>query len=195
MSTQRGLVLRWALAGIVTIALLALCRITPAHAFGGSGFSTHTLNGRYITAGNASDASITDGDSDDDAPARAFVASAYLVFDGHGNVTSGEETINYGVPGTGDSFTCELTGTYTVDSTTGRMIMTLTSSAGPALTDGESNDGNSAQCGGTSVTVGYISSPAGKAFATVQQTVVPGTPTPPIAANTPILSAHVWSEL
>jgi hypothetical protein len=195
--------LRWAILGFSALGLMMASGNTPALAKGhghgdGNAFGVHNLHGRYIAAGNAADASITDGDSDDDAPARAFVAGGFLKFDGNGNITAGEETINYGVPGSGDSFTCELAGTYTVDSATGRTILTLNVTPGPAVTAAEGPttppNNNTQQCSGTDTVVGYIGGPSGKQLATVEQTVVPGTPPSGIAADTPILSAHIWAR-
>jgi hypothetical protein len=197
---KRGVFLKWAIAGLVLIGLAALPVANSAFADNshshesGPTFSAHNLHGRYISAGNSNDASITDGDADNDAPARAFVAAGFLNFDGKGNIPSGEETINYGVPGSGDSFTCELNGTYTVDAATGRAILTLTVTAGPAVTLGETTATNNSQCGGTSTIVGYIGGPNGKQLATVEQTVVPGSPPSGVAADTPILSAHIWTK-
>ena len=193
MHSARRFLLRWVLAGPVVFGLLVLAGARPARA-AGKAFSVHTLHGRYSAAGNSSDASITDGDSDDDAPARAFVAAGFLNLDGKGKIASGEETINYGVPGSGDSFTCELAGTYTVDSLAGRAILTVNVTPGPALTPGESGPTNTAQCSGTATWVAYISGPDGKRLAVIEQTVVPGTPPAGIAADTPILSAHVWTK-
>ncbi len=204
MNDCRGSLLRWALAGFVLFGLAMLSGSGPVRADdshghgGGPSFSVHNLHGRYIAAGNASDASITDstatGDNDNDAPARAFVAGGFLNFDGAGKITGGEETINYGTPGSGDSFTCELAGTYTVDTATGRAILTLNATPGPAVTAGESTAANASQCGGTDTVVGYVGGPSGKQLATVEQTVVPGTPPAGVAADTPILSAHIWTR-
>ncbi len=161
----------------------------------GPSFGLQNLNGRYITAGNANDASLTGEDaSDPDVPARPFVGAGYLLFDGNGNITAGEETINYGTPGTGDSFTCSFTGTYTVDSATGRVSLDITVSPSTFVGPGESSGSNAAQCGGAGTWVGYLDGPAGKRLATIEQTVVAGTPTPPVAFNTPILSAHIWTK-
>jgi hypothetical protein len=199
---KQGILLRWAVAGLVLVGLAMLPVANSAFAddsnhdssHNAPTFNVHSLHGRYISAGNSGDASITDSDGDDDAPARAFVAAGFLNFDGKGNIPSGEETINYGVPGSGDSFTCELSGTYTVDSATGRAILTLTATGGPAVTPGETTALNNSQCGGTSTVVGYIGGPNGKELATVEQTVVPGTPPTGVAADTPILSAHIWKR-
>ncbi len=157
-------------------------------------FKTKDLKGRYTTAGTAYDASITGTGSEPNPPAIPFVASGFLNFDGTGNISSGEETINYGSPGTGDSFTCERAGTYSVDAVTGRAILTVNVTPGPAVTTAESSASNAAQCGGTGTWVGYLDSPAGAQLSTVEQTVTGGTPTPPAFSTTPILSAHVWSK-
>jgi hypothetical protein len=197
MSDHKRLLVRWLVAGLMLFGFTMIPWNKSARADGKhkEGFGVSSLKGRYIAAGNSSDASITDGDTDDDAPARAFVAGGFLNFDGNGKVISGEETINYGVPGSGDSFTCDLAGTYTVDTTAGRALLTLNVTPGPVVGPGESTATNASNCGtgGTDTVVGYISDPSGNKLATVEQTVVPGTPPSGVFANTPILSALVWT--
>jgi hypothetical protein len=77
MSNHKRLLLRWLAAGLMLFGLTMIpgksVRADGNH-INHRGFSVSSLQGRYIAAGNSSDASITDGDSDDDAPARAFVA-------------------------------------------------------------------------------------------------------------------------
>jgi hypothetical protein len=166
-----------------------LAGANPGRGHGFGNFSVHNMNGRYIEGGTAWDASSTPP-----TPAVPFVAAGYLQLDGKGNVSAGEETLNYDTPGSGDSFTCELAGTYVIDSSTGRVILTLNSTPGPAVTPGESVATNNAQCAGTDTVVGYLDGPDGKRLATVEQTVVTGTPPAGVAADTPILSAHVWTK-
>lgn len=179
---------------ILPVALVGLLiALSAGIAMAASKFKLSDLKGHYTTAGRADDASITGTVSEPNPPTVAFDAAGFLDFDGKGNITGGEETINYGSPGTGDSFTCDLAGTYTVDSTTGRVILSLTVSAGPAVTSSESSASNAAQCGGTGTWVGYLDT-SGKQLSTIEQTNTGGTPTPPAASTTPILSAHVWTS-
>lgn len=178
-----------ALAGLLIALSGGMASAAHGH---GPGLKLNNLKGVFLTAGTAYDASITGTVSEPNPPTVPFASAGFLQFDGKGNITSGEETINYGSPGTGDSFTCDLAGTYTVDAETGRVILTVTVTAGPAVTTAESTSSNSAQCGGTGTWVGYLNGPDGKSLYTVEQTNTGGTPTPPAASTTPILSAHVW---
>jgi hypothetical protein len=75
--------------------------------------------------------------------------------------------------------------------------LTLNVTPGPVVGPGESTATNASNCGtgGTDTVVGYISDPSGNKLATVEQTVVPGTPPSGVFANTPILSAHVWTTI
>jgi hypothetical protein len=180
-----------ALAGLLIAFSGGMASAAHGH---GHGLKMNNLKGVFLTAGMAYDASITGTVSEPNPPTVPLASAGFLQFDGRGNITSGEETINYGSPGTGDSFTCDLAGTYTVDSATGRVIMTVTETAGPAVTPAESTGSNAAQCGGTGTWVGYLNGPDGKALYTVEQTNTGGTPTPPAASTTPILSAHVWTK-
>lgn len=182
-------ILRWSLAGALAVAMLPVSSSAWAGNPHGGHFSVHNINGRYIASETAWDASSTPPTS-----AVPFVAGGYLQFDGKGGISAGEETINYDTPGSGDSFTCELAGSYIIDSSTGRAILTLNVTPGPAVTPGESVPTNNSQCGGTDTVVGYLDGPAGKRLATIEQTVVPGTPPVGVAADTPILSAHVWTK-
>jgi hypothetical protein len=195
--SKRDFLWHWALASFVVCALAMLPGSSPVRAddghHGGPTFNVHNLHGRYISAGNSSDASITGTASEPNPPAVPFVGAGFLNFDGAGHIASGEETINYGSPGTGDSFTCELAGSYTVDSATGRAILTVNVTPGPPVTTAESAGSNS-QCGGTATWVGYIGGPDGKQLATIEQTNTGGTPTPPANSTTPILSAHIWTK-
>ncbi|HUY19765.1 MAG TPA: hypothetical protein VMV15_11105 [Candidatus Binataceae bacterium] len=183
-----------ALAGLLIAFSGGMANAAPGHGHGRGHLKTNNLKGVFLTAGMAYDASITGTVSEPNPPTVPFASAGFLQFDGRGNITSGEETMNYGSPGTGDSFTCDLAGTYTVDSATGRVIMTVTVTAGPAVTTAESTASNDAQCGGTGTWVGYLNGPNGKSLYTVEQTNTGGTPTPPAASTTPILSAHVWTK-
>jgi len=197
MRNVNGFILRWSLAGALVLALAMLPGGRAVQAdmgHGHSSFSGQSLDGRYITAGIAWDASITGTPSEPNPPSVPFAGAGFLNFDGKGKISSGEQTINYGSPGTGDSFTCDLAGTYTVDSATGRVILSLTVTPGPAVTTAESTASNTAQCGGTGTWVGYLDSPDGARLATIEQTNTSGTPTAPAASTTPILSAHVWTK-
>ena len=189
MSFRKGssMVLTTALTAGVLLLCPMLAGANSGHGHGN--FSVHNMNGRYIEGGTAWDASSTPPTS-----AVPFVAAGYLQFDGRGNVSAGEETINYDSPGSGDSFTCELGGTYVIDASTGRSILTLNVTPGPAVTPGETIATNNSQCAGTDVVVGYLDGPDGKRLATIEQTVAVGTPPAGIAADTPILSAHVWTK-
>lgn len=180
---------------ILPVALAGfLIAVSAGITSAGSSFKVKDLQGRYTTAGHSYDASITGTSTEPNPPAVPFAGAGFFQSDGKGNITSGEETINYGSPGTGDSFTCDLAGTYTVDSTTGRVILSLTVTAGPAVTTAESSSSNTAQCGGTATWVGYLDSPDGERLATIEQTNTGGTPTSPAASTTPTLSAHVWTK-
>lgn len=179
--------------GILPVALAGLLIALSAGVARAYTYKLKDLTGHFTTAGRADDASITGTVSEPNPPTAAFAAAGFLNFDGAGNITSGEETINYGTPGTGDSFTCSMTGTYTIDSVTGRIILTVTSTAGPAVTASESSASNIAQCGGTGTWVGYLGG-AGTQLSTIEQTNTGGTPTPPAVSTTPILSAHVWMK-
>jgi hypothetical protein len=182
-------------SGLLSIVLAGLLIATTGGIASAAGkFKLNSLKGRFVAAGTANDASITGTASEPNPPTVPFAAAGFLNFDGKGNIASGEETINYGSPGTGDSFTCSLTGTYTIDSTTGRVILMVTVTAGPAVTSSESTSSNGAQCGGTGTWVGYLDKPNGRELYTIEQTNTGGTPTPPAATTTPILSAHVWSS-
>lgn len=179
--------------GILPVAMAALLIALSSGVASAYTYKLKDLVGHFTTAGRADDASITGTVSEPNPPTAAFAAAGFLNFDGAGNITSGEETINYGSPGTGDSFTCSMTGTYTIDGVTGRIILTVTSTAGPAVTASESSASNTAQCGGTGTWVGYLGG-AGTQLSTIEQTNTGGTPTPPAVSTTPILSAHVWEK-
>jgi hypothetical protein len=184
MASQR--ILPVALAGLLLVLSAGITSAAPT-------YKLKDLTGHYTTAGRADDASITGTVSEPNPPTAVFDAAGFLDFDGKGNITSGEETINYGSPGTGDSFTCDMTGTYTIDSATGRVILSVTVTAGPAVTASESSASNTAQCGGTGTWVGYVDR-LGARLATIEQTNTGGTPTPPAVSTTPILSAHIWTK-
>jgi hypothetical protein len=175
---------RWAPTLALALVLFAVA-VAAAHDNGKPppppfGFGTYNVQGRYVAGGISWDVSAT--------PPVPYSGDGFLVFDGKGNLTAGEQTINYGSAGTGDLFTCDLSGTYTVDPTTGRVVLTATVSPGPAIAGTvETSSSNSSQCSGTAVYVGYVSLSDGLPL--LNASVSPAATT-----DTPLIDAHVWTR-
>lgn len=126
---KRGILLKWAIAGLVVVALAILPSANSAFADGHEHehegrFRTHTLHGRYVTSYHGFDASITPTTAEPNPPAVPYAVSGELSSNGAGKVT-GFENIDYGSPGTGAAAQCTLTGTYSVSNNPGNGSVVL----------------------------------------------------------------------
>ena len=112
MTASKGIA-KWTLAASLMLALAVLPKGFALAATSAGGINPQTFSGRYVTSYHGFDSSITGTVSEPNPPAIPYSVSGALTSDGRGNVI-GFENGDYGSPGTGSSYTCDITGTYTV---------------------------------------------------------------------------------
>lgn len=140
---KRGILLKWAIAGLALVALAILPLANSAFADGheheheGARYGTHTLHGRYVTSYHGFDASTNN---------TPYAVSGMLFSNGSGKV-SGVQNIDYGAAGTGASFQCTFTGTYSVSNTPVNGSVTLNIAQNSCKTVSCTDNSGAPNCG------------------------------------------------
>jgi len=186
--------LRWAIGGLMLVGLAMLPVGNSAFADGGhehhsSRYGNHTLHGRYVASYHGFDS------SNSDAP---YAVSGVLISDGAGNV-KGVQNIDYGAAGTGASFQCTFTGTYSVSNTqvNGSVTLNIAQNSCKEVTCSDSSNAPScAPSSAASTTASQwfcsLSASSGKSMACTEMGEVPDGAT---SANEAPISAVTWRRM
>lgn len=171
---KKGTLVRY-FALILLLASLALAGIVWAQSGPMSAiptFSVADVHGRFISAETAQDVSTEhDAGNGNVGPPIFFAATAVMLADGNGNVCGQSDGFYGGTPPPGVNLgPATFHGTYTVDPTTGRIVITTCGDAGPFC--GVSNVASPCDTTGKTVfktQVGYIQSHHARRIGTTEQ--------------------------